>query len=203
MVWDIDLECSESWPEWFIEYRRARDTEMRERVAAKQRGEITERDFTKWIGESIERETRWRESLRPEQRAWLEEQEEADRLYGTGFVRGDPVDMAEVEAFVAAHPTCDPVRAYLKLKVQPARRRERPKHAPWPAALKTGGAGRARPAATSFLDGVTSGVTPKHPQHQRARLPGGNSGERLVPFRGCVSGGRASAGEPGVFPPVS
>jgi hypothetical protein len=79
-IWSTDLGYSETWPEWFVEYRRASDAEMNEKIAAMKRGELSKDDYKSWALKSAARHGLWVESLPQDRRIWLEAQEEEDRF---------------------------------------------------------------------------------------------------------------------------
>jgi hypothetical protein len=78
-IWAADLDLDPTWPEWFVHYRMATDAELDAVIAAFQRGELTEDDFTSWVLDDADRHVAWLESLPPERRAWIEAQEAANR----------------------------------------------------------------------------------------------------------------------------
>jgi hypothetical protein len=78
-IWSFDLGIDPSWPEWFQQFRREHDAELRAKAEACVRGEMTEDEFKAWALESSQRHVEWIDALPADRRAWIEAEEAADR----------------------------------------------------------------------------------------------------------------------------
>jgi hypothetical protein len=78
-IWAADLGSDPSWPDWFVDYRAATDAELDVMIAALQRGDVSETEFTTWVLRDADRHVRWLESLPPDRRAWIDAAEAEDR----------------------------------------------------------------------------------------------------------------------------
>ena len=78
-IWSSDLGYSSTWPDWFVEYRRAQDAELNATIAAHHRGAMTEGEFKTWALEHARKQQEWIEALPADRRAWIQSEESRER----------------------------------------------------------------------------------------------------------------------------